>query len=309
MNQLLNRAAALAAALALAPGAALACACGCGVFDVGGPDMVAGAHGGVVSLEYDFMDQNRNWSGASKAPAADNADKQIRTHFITAGAQYMFNHDWGMMLQVPVWSRTFRTSDGGSGVDSFHDTSVGDVRLEAVYTGLSPDMSTGLILGLSLPTGDWKHAGFDRDTQIGTGSTNILAGGYHLGALGGASSRWGYFVRGLYDAPVASQGGYRPGQEFDAAAGVTWRAGSFAGGKVRVTPLLEVLASIRGRDHGPEADPDMTGYERVMLAPGVEFDTGAWRLYGDIEVPVHQRVNGDQLVAPVLFKVAVSRRF
>jgi hypothetical protein len=307
MYSFLTRAA-IGAALTLAPGAALACACGCDLFDVGGPDMTAGAHGGVVSLEYDFMDQDQNWSGASKAPAADNEDKQIATRFVTSGVQYMFSRDWGVIAQVPVWSRTFRTADAGP-VETFHATGIGDVRLEAVYTGLSPDMSTGLILGLSLPTGDWKHAGFDRDTQIGGGSTNILVGGYHQGALGGTASPWGYFLRGLYDAPVATQGGYRAGQEFAASAGISYRAASFAGGKVRLTPLLQVLVSARGRDTGPEADPGNTGYERVVLAPGVAFDLGAWRLYGDVEVPVHQRVNGDQLVARTLFKVAVSRRF
>lgn len=299
--------AALIAALTPAPGAALACACGCDVFDVGGPDMIAGAHGGVVSLEYDFMDQKQNWAGAFKA-AADNADKQIATHFVTAGAQYMVNRAWGVIAQVPVWSRTVRTAETGP-VETFHATGVGDIRLEAVYTGLSPDMSTGLILGVSLPTGDWKHAGFDRDTQISSGSTNILVSGYHQGALGGMTSRWGYIARGLYDAPVATQGGYRPGQEFAATISISYHFWSFAGSKVRMTPALEVLASARGRDAGRAADPANTGYERVMLAPGVAFDMGAWRLYGDVEVPVHQRVNGDQLVAPTLFKVAVSRRF
>ena len=39
-------------------------------------------------------------------------------------------------------------------------------------------MSTGLIFGVKLPTGDWKFAGFDRDTEIGSGSTDVLVGGY-----------------------------------------------------------------------------------------------------------------------------------
>jgi hypothetical protein len=31
--------------------------------------------GGMAFAEYDFMNQNRNWSGASSAPADDNPDK------------------------------------------------------------------------------------------------------------------------------------------------------------------------------------------------------------------------------------------
>ncbi len=41
------------------------------------------------------MSQNKNWSGTSKAPAANNDDKDIRSNFYTAGVQYMFNRDWG----------------------------------------------------------------------------------------------------------------------------------------------------------------------------------------------------------------------
>jgi hypothetical protein len=302
-------AATLLSVLTLAPGAAFACACGCDVFDVGGTDTAPPGMGGTVSLEYDFMDQTRNWSATAAAPAAGNPDKQIRTHFVTAGVQYMVNHDWGFMAEVPVWSRSFRTeNDAGDGVDRFDHAALGDIRLMGVYTGLSPGMSTGLLFGVKLPTGDWKYAGFDRDTEIGTGSTNLLLGGYHFGSLG-AGGAWGYFARGLLDAPLASQGGYRPGAEFDAAVGVSYRAASLAGGKLRITPVLQLIASTRGRDAGPAAAPANSGYDRILVAPGVGLDGGAWRLYGDVEIPVYQDVRGQQLTARVLFKLAVSRRF
>ncbi len=42
-------------------------------------------------------------------------------------------------------------------------------------------MSSGLSLGVKLPTGDWTYPNFDRDTSIGTGTTDLLLGGYHLG--------------------------------------------------------------------------------------------------------------------------------
>ena len=50
---------------AFAPGFALACACGCGIFDVGTASMFPTQQGGMVWAEYDFMDQNKNWSGRS----------------------------------------------------------------------------------------------------------------------------------------------------------------------------------------------------------------------------------------------------
>jgi hypothetical protein len=35
----------------------------------------------------------------------------------------------------------------------------------------------------------------------------------------------------------------------------------------------------------------------------------AWKVYGDVEFPVYQRVNGNELIAPVQFKLIVSRSF
>ena len=50
-----------------------------------------------------------------------------------------------------------------------------------MYTGFSNDMSKGIIFGVQLPTGNYTAPGFDRDTQIGTGSTDLI-----LGAFGAA---------------------------------------------------------------------------------------------------------------------------
>jgi hypothetical protein len=68
-------------------------------------------------------------------------------------------------------------------VQRFDINSIGDIRLQGMYTGLSEDMSTGFTLGLKLPTGDWHYPPLDRDTQIGTGSTDLLFGAYHLGTV------------------------------------------------------------------------------------------------------------------------------
>ncbi len=221
----------------------------------------------------------------------------------------MINRDWGVMVEVPLTDRTFRTeNDAGTGVATFNHTALGDVRLMGVYTGFSQDMSTGLTFGVKLPTGDWRYGGFDRDTSIGTGSTDLLVGGYHQGAIT-SDHRWNWFAQVLADLPLATQGGYRPGNEVDGAAGVSFSAGALAGGKVRITPLLQLLGSLRAVDSGPQANPDGSGYQRLMLSPGVEVRAGKWRLYGDVEVPLRQRVYGDQLVAPALFKLIVSRGF
>jgi hypothetical protein len=296
-----------AACAILAPSVALACACGCGVFDVGDATLIPGGSGGSTWLEYDFLGQTRNWSGASRAPAADNSDKRIETSLVSLGGQYMAKSGLGVMVQVPLMDRAFDTTSDAGAAQRFHHTGIGDVRINGVYAGFSPDMSTGITLGLKLPTGGFHDDGFDRDVDIGTGTTDLLLGAYHLGSIGN-QARWSWFAQGNWDHALDSRQGYRPGGEADAAAGLAWSA-SQPTARVSITPMLQLVGSVRARDAGAEADPINSGYERLLIAPGVEFRTAAWKLYGDVELPLYQRVNGNQLVAPLLFKVILSRSF
>jgi len=291
--------------LALMPAASFACACGCGVFEVATGAMSSTAPGLSLLFEYDFMDQNKNWSGSSSAPASANDDKEIKTDFFTAGAQYVFDEDWSVRLQAPFWNRSFAT-DTGLGVATFRHSAFGDVRLTGVYSGLSDDGATDISFGVKLPTGDFHYAGFDRDTEIGTGSTDALIGLYHGGALSG-DENWSWYTQLMWDKPLASQGGYTPGAEFDGAAGIAYAI--TLGGDVQLTPLLQLIGSSRARDGGINADPPDTGYNRLLLSPGIEADFQRWKLYGDVEFPVYQDMNGNQLVAPLLFKFIASYSF
>ncbi|HLK24465.1 MAG TPA: hypothetical protein VKT30_07395 [Caulobacteraceae bacterium] len=296
----------LCAAWILLPAQALACACGCGVFDVGGDTLVANEKGLQTFFEYDELDQTQNWHGTSKAPAADNTDKRITTNFVVLGAQDMVSDKWGVMVEVPVTDRTFRTTDPGRPT-TFHDTAFGDLRVMGVYTGLSSDMSTGIIAGLRLPTGDWRARGFDRDVEIGSGSTDALLGAYHYGPIG--KGAFSYLVQALGDVPFATQGGYRPGAELDASASVSYTGWSVGGGKLVIEPLLQLIGSFRAPDHGPAADPDNTGYSRLLISPALQLSHGPWSLYGDVELPIYQNVKGDQLIAPEAFKLVLRRKF
>jgi len=295
---------AAALAVALTPGAGWACACGCGVFDVGTSSMLPTHEGGMAFLEYDFMNQDRNWSGTSHAPAANNNDKDIKTSFFTAGAEYMFSRAWGIEAQLPYWDRHFTTDLGGGDVESFNHSAVGDVRVKGIYSGFSADMSSGLTFGFKLPTGDYTYPNFDRDTEIGSGSTDILLGGYHMGNLAG---QWNWFANGEWDQPVLIRSGYRPGSEVDAASGVYYNGWNI--GSAKIAPLAQVLASYRLHDTGLAANRDDSGYERVLLSPGLEIDTSGFRLYGDVGFPVYQRIKGDQLTAQELFKLNISHSF
>src|ERR1700674_2234061 len=137
-----------------------ACACGCGVFEVATRSMIPTHPGGMAFLEYDNSNQHKKWSGASRASDDDNNDKRILTNFVTVGLQYMFNRQWGILAELPYWNRTFTTTDSNGGITKFEHSAVGDMRLRGVYSGFSPDMSTGVTFGLKLPTGDFSYPNF-----------------------------------------------------------------------------------------------------------------------------------------------------
>ncbi len=303
----------LAALLAAVPPRARSCACGCGIYEVGTDSMFPQGAGRMAFLENDFQDQDQNWRGDSRAPAADNPDRDIRTDFITAGMQAMASRSWGLQLDVPYLRRHFATTGGATGNDlvALDWSGVGDIRLQAVYTGLASDLSTGLTLGVKLPTGSSTHedafGDIDRDTEIGSGSTDLLLGAFHRGSLSQAP-RWVWFTQAALDLPAAIRDHYRPGAEIDAAIGIYYQA--WTHGSSGLTPVLEFKASERASDRGANAaSPVASGFRRLLVAPGLEFAMGRVTCNAEVGLPVYQDFTGNQLAAAVLAKLSASWHF
>jgi hypothetical protein len=294
-----------------------ACACGCGIFEVGTSSMLPIGTGGTVYLEYDYQDQCINWNGHSRAPAADNPDKKIETSFYTPGIQYMFNRSWGIQAELPIDHRFFETTGGATGNEIVHSTwdTIGDLRIWGLYTGFFEDQSLGINFGLKFPTGDYTHnnayGDVDRDSEIGTGSTDLLFGGFYRHLLI-AQANLDWFSQLEFDIPFLfrsdTSGSYRPGAEVDGAIGAYYTALKI--GNVGITPIAQVIASLRRQDSGSAAaDPVASGYQRILLSPGVEFDFHPFMFYADVELPVYQNTNGDQLIGSFLVKGSISYRF
>lgn len=303
----------------LAGGVSWGCACGCGVFEVGTASLFPEGAGGQVWFQTEYMNQYINWHATQPASEFYNNDKYIRTVFMEAGIQYMFNRNWGVMLEVPYWSRYYEGAYSGNNDDRhwYQNDSFGDVRIQGMYTGLSEDMSTGLLMGVKVPSGDWTYPNYDRDTQIGTGSTDLLMGAYHLGTL--PAKLWmlplmfkerpfNYFVQVNYDLPLWGQDSYTPGREVDGAVGTYYDFGQ-VGFLKELAPMLSFLASDRTRDTGNNADPADSGYTRFIAAPGGEIKIGPMRAYADIEFPIFQNMRGYQLTAAYATKLILSYSF
>ncbi len=269
--------------------------------------------GMTAFVDYDYQDQNRNWSGSSAAPASDNSDKDIRTSWLTAGYQEMFNRSWGLRLEVPYEVRHFVTVSNAPGgpLADFDFSGLGDIRIEGIYTGFSPDLSGGLTFGLKLPSGSYTTNNafddIDRDTEIGSGSTDLLVGGFRRLNLG-ADYGWSGFIQALVDLPLLIRDQYRPGAEVDGAFGVYYNGWSI--GRLLVVPIGQLKVSIRGSDTGAHAtSPVASGFERLLVSPGIEFDLHPIKVYADVELPLYQHFTGNQVAAAALFRLNVAYMF
>jgi hypothetical protein len=330
---------------------AYACACGCSVFDVGGSLLPQeNDHGGRVFFEYWYGDQNTNWVGNSKGSATLNQDKEVKTEWYNVGFQYMFNRDWGVMARLPVVNRDLTTTVGPAGdVETFNTRDIGDLEIMGMYTGFFKDMSTGVIFGLKLPTGPYDAFGLDRDTQIGSGSTDLILGGFHRGLLTGDNA-WQYFsqiraqipflFRSALDPQSSFDGNpnpgvpqlYKPGYQADGAIGVLYNNWYNVFGLDKITPLAQFIISHRANDTGDAADPYNSGFDRIMISPGIEFtkvldeaNNRVFKLYVDVEIPIYYRTNAadnggplntgitggteGQMIAPYLIKAVASYNF
>jgi len=323
-----------AAALGFTTTTALACACGCSVFDVGGLAMPQEQdHGGRIFFEFWSGNQTQNWIGTSKAPGSLNQDKQINTQWYNVGFSYNFNRDWGVMARAPFANRAFTTDTGPpGGVQMFNASDIGDIEVMGMYTGFFSDMSTGIVFGIKLPTGPYTTPGFDRDTDIGSGSTDLLLGAFHRGLLTGDNS-WQYFGEFLWHQPFLYRSSidpdtgmyelYKPGMQIDGSAGILYNNLYHVLFFDKITPLGQLIFSHRNADSGPAADPLNTGFDRIMISPGVELtkvvdeaNNRVIKLYADVEVPIYYRVNAayndgteGQLIAPYLIKLVASYNF
>jgi hypothetical protein len=321
--------------------AARACACGCSVFDVGGGLLPQeGESGGRVFLEYWSLNQNTNWVGTSKADGSLNQDKHVVTQWLNVGFQYMFNRDWGVMVRLPTTDRNFTTTTNfATGATStFNSKDIGDIEIMGMYTGFFKDMSTGVMFGIKLPSGTYTAPGLDRDTQIGSGSTDLILGGFHRGLITGDNA-WQYFSQvvwrqpflyrdaadpqGFFDGNGALVQSYHPGYQVDGAIGILYNNLYNVLGFDKITPVAQTIISHRQVDSGTAADTLNSGFDRVMLSPGVEFTkvldeakNRVMKVYADVEVPVYYRTNAGenngtegQLIAPFAIKVVASYNF
>lgn len=273
-----------------------------------------------ADLRYEYIDQDQPRTGTT-----DVAVGQIRRHHdevrtvnrnLLGTLDYGFSPNWGATLILPWVDRSHDHIHNHRGTpipESWNFSEPGDVRVTGRYQTSFEDSGrlslghAGVIAGLKLPTGKTDVANDDgdiaeRSLQPGTGTTDLLLGAYFRQAF--AASRASWFAQFGAQLPLNSKDEYKPGSQWLVDVGTRWEATE------RLGVLLQLNAVWKGRDDGAEAEPEDSGGRAIFVSPGITYAvTQGVSLYGFIQLPVYQYVNGLQLVARRAFAVGASAQF
>lgn len=280
---------------------------------------VAMTPGWRLDTHFDYVRQNRLKSGGDTVAVG-----QVRRHHdevsttnrnLVATLDYTHDAQWGVAVTLPQVDRAhehIHNHGGGQISERWDFARTGDVRVVGRYQ-LQPDRAaitgsySGINFGLKLPTGarNLRNADGDlaeRTLQPGTGTTDLILGGYWGGAPLYGDHSW--FAQTLWQAPLAARDEYRPGRRIAADLGYRYEAGA------RVGLMMQLNALYKGHDSGAQAEPGDSGGRFLFLSPGASIAvTRDLQVYGFVHIPVYQHVNGVQLVARHAFLAGVSMKF
>ena len=231
---------------------------------------------------------------------------------------YTFNSDWGLSVALPMVKRDHlhleNDFDAGTQTpESWNFRKIGDARVMARYriATLEGDDYTlgtvGLNFGLKLPTGrsnvmNSEGERAERSLQPGTGTTDAFVGVYYTQLLPMKNLSW--FTQALLQRPLYQSEGYQPGARISLDAGLRYDLSD------RFSLMLQLNALIKGRDTGASAENNNSGGRSVYLGPGLSFAvTNDVRIYGFVQVPVYQYVNGVQLGTRPAAVLGLSAKF
>jgi hypothetical protein len=271
--------------------------------------------GARFDLRYEYIDQDQPRHGRDDVRVGEirrhHDEERTTNRNWLATLDHVINERWAVVAKLPILSRDhdhIHNHRGAQLPEQWDFTEAGDLRVTARYTFPSGDPSnhsSGLIAGVKLPTGSFHVRNgegdlAERSLQPGTGTTDAIIGGfYHAG-----TRSTGWFAQAQLQIPLDRRSDFEPGRQLTADLGVRQ---AIAGD---LTGLLQLNAQFKARDRGAEAEPDDSGGTFVSLSPGLSYALGPdVQLYGFIQKPIYQRVNGVQLTADWSAAVGMSCRF
>ncbi len=270
-------------------------------------------------LRYEYIDQDQPRSGSNKVgvgqiPMHHDEVRTINRNWIAA-MDYTFDKDWGMSATLPLSDRDhthIHNHRGQKLVETWDLTAVGDMRVvvrrqcQAEHRDALRHDSYGVNFGLKLPTGDTGQrngagALAERTLQPGTGTTDLVIGGFFRSAYGSGSS---WFADAQVQTPFSSHDNFKPGTRTYLDFGYRYEASDKLG------LMIQMNALHKARDQGSDAEPEDSGGKFLFLSPGLSYlVTKNAQLYGFVQLPLYQYVNGVQLTADWAVVMGISTRF
>lgn len=275
--------------------------------------------GARFDLRFEYIDQDQPRAGSDKVAVG-----QIRQHHDEirtinrnwlATYDYTFNSNWGVAATLPLVDRSHEHIHNHMGqqlLETWNFTKLGDMRIVGRHQWQSESREAqrldffGVNFGLKLPTGDTKVRNDDgdlaeRSLQPGTGTTDLILGAYYTRMLSSGSS---WFTDLQAQQALNSHDNYKPGLRVGFDVGYRW------GTTDRLTLMLQLNALYKDRDKGLEAEPEDSGGKFVFVSPGLSYViVKNVQLYGFVQLPIYQYVNGVQLTADWAAVAGVSARF
>jgi hypothetical protein len=266
-----------------------------------------------------------------------------QNNYVTASLDYNDGDKWGGTVILPYIMRTHMTfgsdselGDGtgwptGSTGYSSQASGFGDIKIIGRYFGFADQKDWGIQFGVKLPTGNNSQTvtgnsgttqAVDPGLQLGTGSTDAILGVYKFGFIP-QTENWGYFANVQYQATVkptnvpsniasinsVANGGtggssYRPGNALNINVGTNYQ------GWDKWVPTLQFNYLYKTADSGTAADTWATGGTLLYATPGLLYQlTPATQVYGNVQLPVYQNLNGIQVAPTFVASMGVRVHF
>lgn len=289
--------------------------CSCSLSSDWAAQGYSNAEGFESHVRYEYSDASQLRSGDSSISSsnpfviASAGETQQRTtnHAVVLGLDYASGGPWAVTVEAPYIDRYHSTLGAGDpSTTRSHATGLGDVRLLGRYQIQSCNQGFGFQFGLKLPTGGFHQnfdSGFgagsslDRGLQLGTGTTDLLAGVSYFYRL---NPSVGTFASVLMDQPIEERENFMPSASLTLNTGIRWLTTGW------LTPQLQVNARFDARERGDEGDVANSGGTFVYLSPGVTAEIGEHTsAFVFVQVPVYQYVNGVQLEPRWLLSLGV----
>jgi hypothetical protein len=264
--------------------------------------------GARVELRYEYLDQDQLRSGTKKVDPGEfprhHDELSTLNQNMVATFDYNFASGWGATAVIPFVKREhehIHNHHGAQLLEKWDFTELSDVRVSGRYQfplgaqDPARPQRLGFLFGVKLPTGDTdvendEGQEAERSLQPGTGTTDGILGAYYQVQL--PARGLSFFAQAAYATPFNSHDDYRPGYRTTVDVGMSYQVAE------KISLLLQLNALWRGRDSGAEAEPEDSGGQFVFVSPGISLNvTRSVQLFGLVQLPVYQDVNGVQLTA------------